>query len=119
VKKFVTVVCACALLVNLNGCGGGSADSIMKDSIQAMNDLSDAIEKKDEAKAKAAISKFEELEKKGKDLKLSDDEKKKLEEKYKGDMEKAMTKFLGAAMKADPDFMKKLDVSKLGGKGKP
>jgi hypothetical protein len=109
VKKFVTVVCACALLGNLSGCGGGSADSLTKDFIDQMNGLADAIEKKDEAKAKEMMKKVDETAKKLKDVKVTESEKKKLEEKYTKDLTSAGEK-VGKAMGKEPEFCKKCEI---------
>jgi hypothetical protein len=106
-KKCVVVAFAFGLLVNVSGCGS-SPDSIMKDSIAAMNDLADAVEKKDEGKAKAAATKLQDLEKKLDALKLSEDDKKKLLEKHKDEAGKALTKLMGAMVK-NPEFMQKID----------
>jgi len=102
-KKFLSLTCAFALLVGVSGCGS-KADSLIKEQIKLMNDLADAIEKDDEAKAKDIQEKIKENGKKLDDLKLSDDEKKKLEEKYKGDVEKAMKRVMEAAMKKGGKF---------------
>ena len=92
-KKFVTVVCACALLVNLSGCGGTlKGEPEMKEMISAMEQASDA---KDPAKALEAAGKVIAAAKKLEDLKLTKDEKDKLEAKYKSkieELEKKMKK---------------------------
>jgi hypothetical protein len=76
------------------------ADRLMKDTIALLNQMADAIEKKDEAKVKELQKKIEANGKKLEDLKLSADEKKKLEEKYKEDFAKAVAKVLEAGLKA-------------------
>jgi len=98
VKKSLWLGVAFAVLFAV-GCGS-PADNLMKDTINLMNQMADAIEKKDEAKIKDLQKKIEENGKKLEELKLSADEKKKLEEKYKDDLTKAAAKVLAAGMKA-------------------
>jgi hypothetical protein len=97
-KKAVAWAGMFVLVFSVSGCGS-DADSLMKQQIQLMNDMADAIEKGDESKAKELESKAKELEEKMKALNLSDEDKKKLAEKYKADLEKAMGRLMGAALK--------------------
>lgn len=108
-KRIIATAGALMLIVNLSGCSG-SAEDVTKKQIDLMNDLADAIEKKDEAKAKSIAQELKENGEKLKGMNLSDDEKKKIGEKYKDDMLKAVGRLMGAAMK-DPEFMKKVDYT--------
>jgi hypothetical protein len=73
------------------GCGGSSADSLMKDELANMKDVASILEGiKDDSSAEAALPKLEkaadraaELSKKAEALKLSDEQKKQLEARYK------------------------------------
>jgi hypothetical protein len=86
------------LLCGLSGCGS-SADSLMKDQINLMNEMADAIEKGEpEAKLQTLKQRGEEIEKKMKAMNISDAEKKRLEEKYKDDLTKALGRLLKAGM---------------------
>jgi hypothetical protein len=99
VKKFLILGIACLFLVGVSGCGT-PADNLMKEKISLMNQMADALEKGDKAKAEEIDKKGKELEKKMEDLKLSDEEKKKLTEKYKDEITKAVARVLAAGMKA-------------------
>lgn len=106
--RCLAIASACVILVDVSGCSS-SPEDIVKKQISLMNDLADAIEKKDEAKAKSLAQELKENSDKLKDIKEED--KKQLEEKYKEDMMKAAFKLLAAAMK-DPQFTNKLDLPK-------
>jgi hypothetical protein len=107
--RSIVAGCTVALLISVSGCEK-SAEDRTKKQIDLMNDLADAIEKKDEAKAKSVAQELKENGEKLKAMNLSDDDKKKIAEKYKEDLGKALGKLLAAAMK-DPDFMKKVDFT--------
>jgi hypothetical protein len=94
-RRTFCLAVAAALIVTA-GCAGRGED-VTKEQIQAMNDLADAMEKGDMAKAKEITERMQAIQKKYDDLKLSDDEKKKLQEKYKDEMEKAGLR-MGKAM---------------------
>jgi hypothetical protein len=98
VKSFVFSVGMVFLLFGASGCGS-SADGLVKDEIKYMNEMADAIEKKDEAKTKELKAKLEETEKKLNELKLSDDDKKKLIEANKDELTKATQRVVEATMK--------------------
>jgi hypothetical protein len=81
------------LMVGVSGCGSPTHESITKDTIAAMNQLADALEKKDVNAVKAAINKLKDLKKASKGLKdPTDEEKKKLGEKYGPEILAAMMK---------------------------
>ena len=92
-RKLVAVVFAFALLVNVSGCGM-KGESEAKEGIQNMNDLADAMEKKDRGQDERCMSR-----KRREELNLSEEggrnqadrgREDKLEEKYKADTEKAI-----------------------------
>ena len=80
------------------GCGS-SADSLMRQQIDAMNDLADAVEKgASESEMTAIKSRMESIAEKMEKLSPSDAEKKRLMEKYKDDMAKATGRMMQAMM---------------------
>jgi hypothetical protein len=89
------------LLVSIAGCGGASADSLVKDQIKHMNDFADALEKNDKARAEAAKKGMEDTNKRLEDLKLPEAEKKKVVEANKDALSSAMTRLMTAAMKTE------------------
>jgi hypothetical protein len=90
---------AVAVCLSLSGCSS-SADSAMKETIAAMNDYADSVERGDsEEKQKEFEKKMKDIGEKYKDLKVTDAEKKRLEEKYKPEMEKVMKRMMAAMMK--------------------
>ena len=106
-KRSLVTVCVFALLSGLSGCSG-NAEDLYKKQIDLMNNLADAIEKKDEAGAQSIVKELNEVESKLKDTKVTADEKKRIEDKYKDELGKAVMKLLGAMMK-DPEFSKKIN----------
>jgi hypothetical protein len=107
VMRLIVAACAFALLISVSGCGG-SAEALTKKRISLLNELADAVDKKDEEKAKSIVK---DLNENGEKLKeVSEEEKKHLAEKYKDDISKASKKLSAAVMK-DPEFMKKIDFS--------
>ena len=106
-KKSFVLRSLVLVLFGVSGCGA-SADSLVKEQIQGMNDLAEALETKaPEAKVKELQKNLEETGKKLEALKLSDDEKKKLFEQHKEELMKATTRLAQAGMnKAFGDFGK-------------
>ncbi len=94
VKLGSLFVAVCAI----SGCGA-SADSLMKDQIQLLNQLAEAYETKaPEAKINEIKQKQEENNKKFGDLKLSPDDAKKLAEKYDGELKTAIMRYMKAVV---------------------
>jgi hypothetical protein len=99
-KKAVAWAGVFVLVFGVSGCGGSSeAENLVKEQIQLVNDLADAMEAKDMNKILELQKKQEELQKKIEAMKLSPAEDKRLEEKYKGDLEKAMQRLMAAKTK--------------------
>ncbi len=73
-KKFLGLGCVALMLCFVSGCGGKNADALIKEQTVLMNDYADAVDKKDDAKAKDVEAKIMESNKKLEALKLSDDE---------------------------------------------
>ena len=107
-RLFVTA-CTFALLINVTGCGVSAEDRMKKD-VDLMNDLADAIEKKDEARATSLVQELKENGDKLKEMKVSEDEYKKLKEKYKDDGTKAFNRLIAAIAK-DREFVKKINYT--------
>jgi len=99
--RILTVGCVAALLFGVSGCGS-NADSIAKDMISAMNDFAEGIQKKDDAKIKAAQERMKELDEKFK--KLSAEEQNEAKQKYKKDIDEAGQRLV-AAMKSNPEAL--------------
>jgi hypothetical protein len=104
-KQFIMAVLGLAVLVSGGGCGK-SPDDIMKQKIAAFNELADAIDANDEAKAQAAIVRMKNLE--AERSGLPPEKQKAVNEKYEKEWGAAMDKW-GAAGKKNPQLMKKLD----------
>jgi hypothetical protein len=91
-KKVLTLGFSLVLLCGLSGCGGSAAESILKEQLGLMNDITGYMETiKDDASADAAMPKIEkaiqrmkELEDKLKTIKMPSGEKKRLEDQYIG-----------------------------------
>jgi len=129
-KKVALSVFALSLICLASGCGD-SPDSVMKDSISLMNDMSDTLEKikskEDAEKYKGDLEKLvkraKDIEERSKKLKLdelSEDKKKALTEKYKGDLEKAMNRLAAASLKVPGEaqsVLKSIEMPKSGGGG--
>jgi hypothetical protein len=98
VKRSLILAGTAVLLCGVMGCGG-SADSLVRDQIRTMNDLADAIEKKDDARAKDLQEKLKATEKKLQELKLSDEQKKELISHHQEEIQKAVQRLTQAAMK--------------------
>jgi len=96
-KKPVVLVGIGVLVCGLAGCSA-SGDSLMKEQIRNMNDLADAMEKKDDARAAELKTKMDDTEKKLAALKLSDEEKKKLVERHQDEIQKASMRLAQAGM---------------------
>jgi hypothetical protein len=114
-KKSLALTGMLLLLFGASGCSS-SPDSLIKDQISLMNDMADALEKGDEAKAKSIAEKMKEVDKKLEALKLSEDDKKKLGEKYKDELTKAAMRMLQAQMKGGMKGLEDLGKG-LGGGG--
>jgi hypothetical protein len=96
-RKYIVLAGMC-LVVGVSGCGA-SPDSLVKEQIAAMNDLSAALESKaPEAKVKEAQKRMEDAGKRLDALKLSEDAKKQLLERHKDELTKAGIRFLQASM---------------------
>jgi len=96
-KKLSWTVLLVALLP-LVGCGQ-SADDLVLQQIDQMNEYADAIEAgSDKAEIEAIGKRMKETEKALEDLNLSDDEKKALAEKHGEEMGKAVTRVMKAGM---------------------
>jgi hypothetical protein len=95
-KKLIGLGCVALVLCFVSGCGGKSAEAIYKDQTKLYNEYADAVEKKDDAKAKEIQKKIDENEKALADLKLSEADKKKLadDEEFK----KAAIRYAGAKL---------------------
>jgi hypothetical protein len=97
-KRFVAFGFVAVLMVSAPGCGGG-ADSLIKESISDMNDLSAALEKKESPeKIKAAAAKLKATTEKLKDLKLPKEEEEKLQKKYETDVKAAAERMMKAGL---------------------
>ena len=72
------------------------AEANYKKRIDLANELSDALEKKDEAKAKSVATELNALEDKLTKTKVTESQKKRIEEKYKADNDKAVERFRAA-----------------------
>jgi len=114
-KKVALNVFALSLVFLATGCGD-SPDSVMKDSIQLMNDQADILEKINSKEAaekyKGDLEKFgkrgKELEERAKKLKLDEMPKEKREaltKKYEGEMTKAVSRVSTAMQKAAPHLV--------------
>jgi uncharacterized lipoprotein YehR (DUF1307 family) len=128
-KKVTLSVFALSLVFLATGCGD-SPDSLTKDTIKFMNDMSDVLEKikskEDAEKYKGDLEKLakraKDMEERGKKLKINDLPKEKLEElqkKYKDEMEKALARLKSAEKGVPADAKKviqemKLDTAKPG-----
>jgi TolA-binding protein len=86
------------VLFGVSGCGA-SADSLVKEQIQIMNETAEALENKaPDAKVTELQKKLEETNKKLEALKLSDEEKKKVIEANKDELTKATMRLMKAGM---------------------
>lgn len=92
-----------------SGCGGDKHEVVIKDTIQAMNDMADIVDTiKDEASAKAAEPKLkavadrlQEIKKRADAMEKPSAEKEEaLKKKYEGELKAGMGRMMGAAMKA-------------------
>ena len=81
------------------GCGGSTADNLITEQIAILNQMADALEKGDKAKAKELDEKGKDVAKRLDALKLSDEEKAKVMEKHKDALAKAFGRCLEASMK--------------------
>jgi len=111
-----------ALVLVVAGCGGSSRDSLTKESITLMNEMSDIMEKS--ANAAEAKPKLDAVASKMKDLKKRMDnvgkpsaaEEETLKKKYEPEMKKAVGRLLAASMQLatkDPQGAQQLqDVMK-------
>ena len=102
--RILGVGCFAALAFVISGCGGGSAESVLKEQIDTMNAMADAMKNKDEARVK-------ELDAKGKELgekfgKFSADEQKAAVEKHKSELMAATQKVMAASMGMMGDLFK-------------
>ncbi len=96
-KKKAVLSGICLLLFAVSGCS--SADGLMQEMINNMNDLAQGYESNaPDAKLKELQAKLDDTGKKLDALKLSDDDKKKLMEKYKDPMQKAGQRMVTAMM---------------------
>jgi hypothetical protein len=93
------------VVCGVSGCGA-NADGLVKEEIQTMNDLADALENKaPEAKVSELKKKLEDTDKKLQALKLSGADKKKLVERHQEELMKASMRLAKAGMsKALGDF---------------
>jgi hypothetical protein len=107
-QRFAAAALALSLPFALASCGD-SHDKAMKDMVSGMNKLADTMEGiTDKASAEAAKDKLKSLEEEMKAIKArmdklgkpSGDAEKTLKEKYEKDLEAAMKRMMGAAMKA-------------------
>jgi hypothetical protein len=97
-RKCIIVV-GIGLIAGVSGCSA-NPDSMVKEQIAAMNDMSAALESKaPEAKVKEAQKRMEDANKRLEALKLSDDAKKQLLERHKDELTKATMRFVQASMK--------------------
>jgi hypothetical protein len=99
-------LCVLALLGGLSGCDSVDAEANYKKRIDLANELSDALEKKDEAKAKSVATELNALEDKLTKTKVTESQKKRIEEKYKADNDKAAARLV-AAIFSNPELAKK------------
>ena len=103
-KRFAPFCVLFMLLVGVSGCASNNADSLMKQQIVLMNEMSDLLESDaSESAIESAMAPLktrqEELKKKTDALKLSEAEKKKIEEQNKAAFKKANERFLEAYFK--------------------
>ncbi len=111
-KKYIVLGLFAVVLSGVGGCGGGGPDSLMKEQIATLNEMSAALESvKDDKSADEAIAKIDkscdklkDISKKFNELKVSEADKKKLEEANKKAGDEAGERFQkamkGAAEKA-------------------
>lgn len=79
-----------AAVLTLAGCGGSAAaEGAIKDSIAAMNAMSDAMKAGDKAGVKKAAEQLKASQEKLKTLKVTTSEDKRLKEKYEGELKAA------------------------------
>ncbi len=108
VKQTLVTVCAFAMLVCLNGCSNEAEDTY-KNYVDSLGRLADAMEAKDEEKAKSALKEAKDLEDKLSKTKVTESQKKRIEDKYKEDFEKAKSRIKTAEQK-DPIFALKISL---------
>jgi hypothetical protein len=114
-KRLLVFGLVAALFVAVPGCSKSDPDSLTKQSISDMNDLTAAIEKKESSdKIKSLAEKMKATQDKLSALKLSPEDQKKLAEKYQKELMDAAMKLMNAAMK-NPEAMAAL--SSIGGMG--
>ena len=96
-KKLFTLLGLFLLLCGVSGCGS-SADSLVKEQIQNMNNLAEALENKaPDSKISELSEKYKATDQKLNDLKLSDEEKKAVMEKNKDEYGKAAIRLAKAS----------------------
>jgi len=94
--KFVVLF----LALLLAGCGGNSLDKMVKSSLDAMKELTEAFEKGDKKLAMSAAKKMQAVAKEHKELKVSEAEDKRIQEKYMTQVQEQTKKMMEAMMKA-------------------
>jgi len=98
-KRLILAACALIVCSGISGCGS-SADSLMKDQIDILNKIADAMEDQNpQAKLEELAKKLQENAKKMEALKPTQAEMKKLNEKYGPELQKAMQKWIAAMQK--------------------
>jgi hypothetical protein len=112
-KRFAVLGFLAVLLLSAPGCGG--PDSLAKEQISQMNNLADAIEKKEPAEKQKAIA--EKIKATNEKIeKLSQEEKDKLKKKYEAEG-KAAAERLFKALVANPEAMANIGDALKGQKG--
>ncbi len=94
--KFVVLF----LALLLAGCSGNSLDKMVKSSLDAMKELTEAFEKGDKKLAMSAAKKMQAAAKEHKELKVSEAEDKRIQEKYMTQVQEQTKKMMEAMMKA-------------------
>ena len=105
VTRILATTVVLSLTLFMTGCN--SSDRIMKKQIALMNDMAEAIEKKDNDKFRRIVEELKINKEKLERLNLTPDENTRLKEKYKADLEKAFER-LRTAEEKDPEFMKSM-----------
>jgi hypothetical protein len=113
-KRLIVLGFVAVVLATTTGCGK-DPDSLTKESISQMNDLSTAIEKKESIDTiKSLAEKYKATNEKIAALKLSPEDAKKLMEKYQKEQLEAFNKMVKAVM-GNPEAMSALTA--MGGLG--
>jgi hypothetical protein len=99
VRKLVILGTLLLLPGSLSGCGGANADNLLKQEIEAMNSLAEALERNaPEAKVAECEQKLEDIDRRLEAIKLSMEESDKLFERHKEELTTAFYRLKKAGM---------------------